>query len=215
MADSYIKILKEANGDITYPQTLASAVHTNNGSDVETEMGKYVTAEEIASTSALTPPVQTNMIADGAVTTAKIADESVTAAKLVGGDTSATLANGALVEVIGTTSGNSANYAWKYADGRLICFQTYSLSGNCTTAWGNCYSGVQMTPKNYAVVFAQIPVVIAQLNVTNASGNCWLAQANEKGAATTEHPCGYQLVRPNSMSNLSTQMSVVAYGFWK
>lgn len=72
MADSYIKILKEANGDITYPQTLASAVHTNNGSDVETEMGKYVTAEEIASTSALTPPVQTNMIADGAVTAAKI-----------------------------------------------------------------------------------------------------------------------------------------------
>lgn len=82
MADSYIKILKEANGDITYPQTLASAVHTNNGSDVETEMGKYVTAEEIASTSALTPPVQTNMIADEAVTTAKIADEAVTADKI-------------------------------------------------------------------------------------------------------------------------------------
>lgn len=72
MANSYIKILKEANGDITYPQTLASAVHTNGGSDVETEMGKYVTAEEIASTSALTPPVQTNMIADEAVTSAKI-----------------------------------------------------------------------------------------------------------------------------------------------
>lgn len=51
MADSYIKILKEANGDITYPQTLASAVHTNSGSDIETEMGKYVTAEEIASTA--------------------------------------------------------------------------------------------------------------------------------------------------------------------
>lgn len=72
MANSYIKILKEANGDITYPQTLASAVHTSGGSDVETEMGKYVTAEEIASTSALTPPVQTNMIADEAVTSAKI-----------------------------------------------------------------------------------------------------------------------------------------------
>lgn len=68
---SYIKTLKEDNGDITYPQTLASAVFIGN-SDVETEMGKYVTAEDIASTSALTPPVTTNMIANGAVTSEKI-----------------------------------------------------------------------------------------------------------------------------------------------
>lgn len=73
---SYIKTLKEDNGDITYPQTLASAVFTSGGSDVETEIGKYVTAEDIASTSALTPPVTTNMIADGAVTPAKIASST-------------------------------------------------------------------------------------------------------------------------------------------
>ena len=40
--------------------------------DLETELSQYVTAEAIASTSALTPPVQTNMIADGAVSNAKI-----------------------------------------------------------------------------------------------------------------------------------------------
>lgn len=68
---SYIKTLKEDNGDITYPQTLASAVFIGN-SDVETELGKCVTAEDIASTSALTPPVTTNMIADDAVTAAKL-----------------------------------------------------------------------------------------------------------------------------------------------
>lgn len=79
---SYIKTLKEDNGDTTYPQTLASAVFTSGGSDVESEMSKYVTATDIASTSALTPPVQTNMIADEAVTTAKIADEAVTADKI-------------------------------------------------------------------------------------------------------------------------------------
>lgn len=72
MANSYIKILKEANGDITYPQTLASAVHTSGGSDVETEMGKYVTAEEIISTSAITPVVSTAMLQDEAVTKAKV-----------------------------------------------------------------------------------------------------------------------------------------------
>lgn len=69
---TYIKTLKEDNGDITYPQTKAGAVLLNNGSDLETELSQYVTAEDIASTSALTPPVQTNMIADGAVTSDKI-----------------------------------------------------------------------------------------------------------------------------------------------
>lgn len=69
---TYIKTLKEDNGDITYPQTKAGAVLLNNGSDLETELSQYVTAEDIASTSALTPPVQTNMIANGAVTDAKI-----------------------------------------------------------------------------------------------------------------------------------------------
>lgn len=69
---TYIKTLKEDNGDITYPQTKAGAVLLNNGSDLETELSQYVTAEDIASTSALTPPVQTNMIADNAVTSDKI-----------------------------------------------------------------------------------------------------------------------------------------------
>ena len=69
---TYIKTLKEDNGDITYPQTKAGAVLLNNGSDLETELSQYVTAEDIASTSALTPPVQTNMIANGAVTNDKI-----------------------------------------------------------------------------------------------------------------------------------------------
>lgn len=69
---SYIKTLKEDNGDITYPQTLASAVFTSGGSDVETELTKYVTAEDIASTSALSPVVSTSMIQDEAVTAAKI-----------------------------------------------------------------------------------------------------------------------------------------------
>ena len=79
---TYIKTLKEDNGDITYPQTKAGAVLLTNGSDLETEMAKYVTAEDIASTSALTPPVQTNMIADYAVTTAKVADEAITDKKI-------------------------------------------------------------------------------------------------------------------------------------
>lgn len=149
------------------------------------------------------------------VTTSMIDDEAVTAAKVCGGTSGDTLANGALVEVVGTTTGSSANYAWKYADGRLINFQHYEVSGNSTTSWGSMYSGVQMTPRNYAVAFTATPIVMAQLDWTSASGNCWLAQANEKGSSTTTHPGGYQLVRPTSQSGLATGISIVAYGFWK
>lgn len=185
--------LKDKNNEAIYPVTDVSLV--NNG----------IYADDVV-------PVQEIPV----INTPMIEDEAVTAAKIFGGVDGNSLANGALVEVVGSaTSGTSANYAWKFADGRLICFQTYDVSGNCTNAWGNAYSGVQMTPKNYVVEFAHTPVVVAQLNCSNASGNCWLAQANEAGAASTQHPCGYQLVRPNSMSNLRTQISVVAYGFWK
>ena len=82
---TYIKTLKEDNGDITYPQTKAGAVLLNNGSDLETELSQYVTAEDIASTSALTPPVQTNMIANGAVTSDKINWTTLSHVSNVGG----------------------------------------------------------------------------------------------------------------------------------
>lgn len=79
---TYIKTLKEDNGDITYPQTKAEAVLLNNGSDLETELSQYVTAEDIASTSDVTPVITTAMIADGAVTTAKLNNSSVTSSKI-------------------------------------------------------------------------------------------------------------------------------------
>lgn len=69
---TYIKTLKEDNGDITYPQTKAEAVLLNNGSDLETELSQYVTAEEIGSTASVTPAITTSMIADEAVTASKI-----------------------------------------------------------------------------------------------------------------------------------------------
>lgn len=68
----YIKTLKEDNGDITYPVTKSGAVLLNNGSDLETELTNYVTAEDIASTADVDHPITTSLIADGAVTLPKM-----------------------------------------------------------------------------------------------------------------------------------------------
>lgn len=107
---TYIKTLKEDNGDITYPQTKAGAVLLNNGSDLETELSQYVTAEDIASTSALTPPVQTNMIAGAAVTSDKI-DWTTFHEPWQ----SITLSSNAK---IGNTNYHTQNNRWRYLQGR-------------------------------------------------------------------------------------------------
>lgn len=59
---TYIKTLKEDNGDITYPQTVAGAVYTSQGSDVQTFITNSVTAENLAATSLLTPTATSSMI---------------------------------------------------------------------------------------------------------------------------------------------------------
>lgn len=57
-----IKTLKEDNGDITYPQTVAGAVYTSQGSDAQTVLDSCVRAEEIASTGALSQTVPASIV---------------------------------------------------------------------------------------------------------------------------------------------------------
>ena len=79
---TYIKTLKEDNGDIVYPQTNTDAVFTSTNETLETRISKYVTAEDIAQSVASFGTVTTGMIADDAITTAKIDDDAVTTAKI-------------------------------------------------------------------------------------------------------------------------------------
>lgn len=59
---TYIKTLKEDNGDITYPQTKAGAVYTNEGSDVQTVLDDCTRYEEVASTGSLAQTVPASII---------------------------------------------------------------------------------------------------------------------------------------------------------
>lgn len=78
---SYIKTLKEDNGDITYPQTLGSAVLLTGGADLETELAGKASAASVAGKIDI-GDVQSSDIVSEAVTTAKIADGAVTADKI-------------------------------------------------------------------------------------------------------------------------------------
>lgn len=59
---SNIKTLKEDNGDIVYPQTITNAIYTSGGQTLETEISKYVTAEDIAQSVASFGTVTAGMI---------------------------------------------------------------------------------------------------------------------------------------------------------
>lgn len=59
---TYIKTLKEDNGDITYPQTVAGAVYTDDSSDVQTVLDDCTRYEEVASTGTLAQTVPASII---------------------------------------------------------------------------------------------------------------------------------------------------------
>ena len=69
---TYIKTLKEDNGDIVYPQTITDAIYTSGGQTLETEISKYVTAEDIASSVASFGTVTGGMIADSTISSSKV-----------------------------------------------------------------------------------------------------------------------------------------------
>lgn len=69
---TYIKTLKEDNGDIVYPQTITDAIYTSGGQTLETEISKYVTAEDIASSVAAFGTVTGGMIDNNTITSSNL-----------------------------------------------------------------------------------------------------------------------------------------------
>lgn len=122
---SYIKTLKEDNGDITYPQTLGSAVLLTGGADLETELAGKASAASVAGKIDI-GDVQSSDIVSDAVTTAKIADSAVTSAKI---DWSTLIPE--------TVS--SGQTAWKFPDGKMICFGAVQVTAAVTGAYENSY----------------------------------------------------------------------------
>lgn len=107
---TYIKTLKEDNGDIVYPQTTTDAIYTSGGETLETRISKYVTAEDIAQSVASFGTVTTGMLDDNAITTAKIDDDAVTTAKIDDGAVTADKIDFTTLNVVIDTNPNYAAF---------------------------------------------------------------------------------------------------------
>ena len=125
---TYIKTLKEDNGDITYPQTTADAVLNANsstqGGTVQAFLDKAVTAEEIAVTSAITPLVTSSMI-DWSTVHPTTSTESTTATEWFA----------------------PGWYKRIYPDGRIIytCYtRSIQLTFNAGLSWGSGVNKIKL-----------------------------------------------------------------------
>lgn len=120
-------------------------------------------------------------------------------------------------EIVGTTTGN-INYAIKYADGRLTCYQRYTAANKSTSAWGNVYSADSLyTPQDYAVPFVTAPIVTATISGLGSGGlNVWLSADGGSAPGSTTKPHKYQVTRGSTGNNVGgTTIDIIAEGFWK
>lgn len=148
------------------------------------------------------------------ITTGMVANDAITAAKIAGGTAAETLANGALVEVVGTTTGDF-NYALKFADGRLACFQKITITNKTVTqAWGSDYMAIigESAFSNFAVAFTADPAMNVSFVALDETKNT--AWAINTGGVSTTKPGQCYLVRPNG-ATVNGSIHIVAYGFWK
>ena len=141
--------------------------------------------------------------------------DPITASMIAGGASPETLANGSVVEVVGTTTGDSKNYCIKYADGRMVAVIRKAFSGISFSAWGSCYEHEFSAGwlGNYAVSFKSKPIINVFATCTVA---CWaLTDAGLDNESLTSPP-RIELVRPSTISgDIRGAVHCVAYGFWK
>lgn len=140
--------------------------------------------------------------------------DPITASMIAGGASPETLANGSVVEIVGTTTGDNQNYCIKYADGRMVAIIRKTFSNAGFSAWGSCYGhefGAGWLG-NYAAAFTYKPVVNCYATSSAALWVC-VDTGNDNESLTAAPTVG--LVRPSTNAAVSGAMHLVAYGFWK
>lgn len=191
---TYIKVLKEDNDDIIYPQTKGSAVLLDGGSDLETVLAakadastvnQKITIGDVQSTDIVANAVTTAKIADSNVTAAKLASNSVETAKIANGAvTSAKIADNAVTQdkiaggwkLIGEANGSGATNLPLYFD-KIYKTGTFKViaGGQCNAeGWVDlrAYSGSAVGTANLIhTSFSQVSFSDTAVNGTGSSAD--------------------------------------------
>lgn len=195
---SYIKTLKEDNGDITYPQTLASAVITAGGSDVDSALATKANISSLAAvatsglysdlsgTPNLATVATTGNFSDliGTASTSQIADEAVTDAKIDWDNTNHALLT---YQPTAITSDKDLNTAEFCAVGNYCC-TTNAVAGTLSNSpTGGLAFKMEVTafgPSPNADISTSAWVTRWRI-VTDLSNNRWIQKVATSGTPGT------------------------------
>lgn len=111
-------------------------------------------------------------------------------------------------------SGNNSNGNWvKFEDGTMICTRTIAVAIDCTNSWGNLYYGQNNDKYNFAQSFIEPPILNLQYSMSGAMSFIPIVysgiEIDKDGFKRIE------IARPNSATNVSVKVYIIAIGKWK
>ena len=167
--DATLTIQKNGTNVATFTANASSNATANISvptatSDLNNDSG-FVTSEDITSMAALTPPIQTAMLADEAVTTAKIDDGAVTTSK---------------IDWTTVTSSDLASISVEDLTSNITNIAAHSGGTNSFTLkrYGNMYIlnffnwWVNSVTANIAAVLGTVPTAYLPTDASYVAGNC-------------------------------------------
>ena len=173
---TYIKTLKEDNGDIIYPQTKGSAVLLDGGSDLESVLATKADASTVNQKITVGDVQSTDIVAN-AVTTAKIANSNVTTAKL---------ANGAVTSAkIDWSTLDGSETGWVYlgqtkltSEGASVLFNFPAQYNNYKILFAGEFSSGSDTWIDLRLLNGSTPLVGSQ-QTQDVYGTAWTGEIHE------------------------------------
>ena len=106
-----------------------------------------------------------------------------------------------------TPSTSESYYAWKFSDGKMICYGTRTATINLTSQYeGSYYSNLNGT--SFAETFTDTPIILLSLLNNNSLLSIQLTGQTSSAFNT-------YVWKTQSKSNVSVQLKYVAYGHWK
>lgn len=124
-----------------------------------------------------------------------------------------------IFEIVGQSSGDTYNYAVKWADGRLDCHARGYYSNVSLSAWNNAYNGTCSEGVTYAVPFISMPSVSMSIFPDSGGAGGWCMTGNSPASAleskTKSGSIMFIRMGNSDAANNHGYWEVNAFGFWK